>query len=58
MRTPNPIAQVQLPERCYTMDSSGFLMVAGTAEKHVCIFDLSNPTVIFKVNNNNAWVYV
>ncbi|KAI7850467.1 WD40-repeat-containing domain protein [Circinella umbellata] len=48
MRTPNPIATVQLPERCYTMDSSGLLMVVGTAEKHVCIFDLSNPAVIFK----------
>ena len=60
MRTPNPIATVQLPERCYTMDSSGLLMVVGTAEKHVCIFDLSNPAVIFKVNNYyyNIWIRV
>jgi mRNA export factor len=42
---------VQLPERCYAMDAKGPLMVVGTAEKHVCIFDLNNPTVIFKVKS-------
>lgn len=48
LRSPQPIGTVQLPERCYAMDISGPLMVVGTAEKHVCIFDLNNPTVIFK----------
>lgn len=50
LRSPQPIGTVQLPERCYAMDAKGPLMVVGTAEKHVCIFDLNNPTVIFKVN--------
>lgn len=49
LRSPQPIGTVQLPERCYAMDAKGPLMVVGTAEKHVCIFDLNNPTVIFKV---------
>ncbi|KAI8075631.1 WD40-repeat-containing domain protein [Thamnidium elegans] len=48
LRSPQPIGTVQLPERCYAMDAKGPLMVVGTAEKHVCIFDLNNPTVIFK----------
>lgn len=49
LRSPSPVGTVQLPERCYTMDAIGPLMAVGTAEKHVCIFDLNNPTVIFKV---------
>ncbi|KAI8978485.1 WD40-repeat-containing domain protein [Pilobolus umbonatus] len=48
LRSPQPIGTVQLPERCYSLDAKGPLMVVGTAEKHVCIFDLNNPTVIFK----------
>ncbi|KAL7320544.1 RNA export factor gle2 [Mucor circinelloides] len=47
-RSPQPIATVQLPERCYSMDTKGSLLVVGTAEKHICVFDLNNPTVIFK----------
>ncbi|KAI8968025.1 WD40-repeat-containing domain protein [Mycotypha africana] len=47
-RSPTPVGTVQLPERCYSLDSKGPLMVVGTAEKHLCIFDLNNPTVIFK----------
>ena len=49
LRSPQPVGTVQLPERCYSLDAAGPLMVVGTAEKHVCIFDLNNPTVIFKV---------
>lgn len=49
LRSPTPIGTVQLPERLYSMDARGPLMVAATAEKHVCLFDLNNPTVIFKV---------
>lgn len=48
-RSPQPVGTVQLPERCYAMDAKGPLMTVGTAEKHICIFDLNNPTVIFKV---------
>ena len=49
MRTPNPVSTVQLPERCYTLDVSYPLMVVGTAERHVQIFNLTNPTTPFKV---------
>ncbi|KAI5480868.1 mRNA export factor [Pseudohyphozyma bogoriensis] len=48
LRTPNAVASVQLPERVYTMDVSGPLMVIGTAERHVCIINLASPTTIFK----------
>ncbi|KAK9315387.1 WD40-repeat-containing domain protein [Lipomyces starkeyi] len=48
LRTPNPVSTVQLPERVYTMDVQQKLLVVGTAERHICIFDLSNPGTIFK----------
>ncbi|KAI8391842.1 WD40-repeat-containing domain protein [Radiomyces spectabilis] len=47
-RSPQPIGTVQLPERCYTMDTAGNLLIAGTADRHIVIFDLNNPTSIFK----------
>ncbi|KAL8287162.1 hypothetical protein RQP46_003614 [Phenoliferia psychrophenolica] len=50
LRSPTAVATVNLPERCYTLDVAGSLMVAGTAEKHVSIFNLSNPTTIFKTS--------
>jgi len=48
MRTPNPVSTVQLLERCYTFDVSYPLMVVGTAERHVQIFNLTNPTTPYK----------
>ncbi|ODV95329.1 hypothetical protein PACTADRAFT_50064 [Pachysolen tannophilus NRRL Y-2460] len=48
MRTPQPIATINLPERVYAMDSSQKLLVVGTAERHVIIIDLNNPQAIFK----------
>ncbi|KAI8065792.1 WD40-repeat-containing domain protein [Gongronella butleri] len=51
-RSPQPIGTVQLPERCYSMDTLGQLLVVGTAEKHMCLFDLNNPTTIFKQNTS------
>lgn len=53
-RSPQPVGTVQLPERCYAMDAKGPLMTVGTAEKHICIFDLNNPTVIFKVKKRGV----
>lgn len=47
-RQQQPISTVQLPERAYTMDTQKDLLVVGTAERHVCIFNLSNPGSIFK----------
>jgi mRNA export factor len=49
MRQPQPVSTVQLPERCYSMDISYPLMVVGTADRHVLVYDLNNPTVAFKV---------
>ena len=43
------MSTVQLPERCYTLDVVYPLMVVGTAERHIQIFNLSNPTTAFKV---------
>jgi mRNA export factor len=48
LRSPNPIGAVQLPERCYSMDVSGDLLVVATAERHVCIINLNNPMQIYK----------
>lgn len=30
---------VQLPERCYTMDASGDVLVVGTAERKIQLYD-------------------
>ena len=48
LRSPNPIGVIQLPERCYSMDINGDLLVVATAERNVCIINLNNPTTIFK----------
>ncbi|KAG8968128.1 hypothetical protein FRC03_008481 [Tulasnella sp. 419] len=47
-RSPNPIAVVQLPERCYTMDVAHPLLVVGTAERHILAINLNNPSTIYK----------
>lgn len=49
LRSSAPIATVQLPERCYSMDVQYPLMVVGTAERHIQIYNLTNPTALFKV---------
>lgn len=38
-----------LPERCYTMDVLSPVMVVGTAERHILVYDLNNPNQPFKV---------
>lgn len=40
-----------LPERCYTFDVQYPLMVVGTAERHIQIFNLTNPNTAYKVDN-------
>lgn len=52
LRQQQPIATVQLPERCYTMDVMNQLMVIGTADRHVCVIHLNNPTTIFKTTQS------
>ncbi|TFK75084.1 WD40 repeat-like protein [Pluteus cervinus] len=48
LRSPQPIATVQLPERCYTLDVQYPLMVVGTADREIQLFNLNNPTTPFK----------
>ncbi|KAJ7183201.1 WD40-repeat-containing domain protein [Mycena filopes] len=52
LRAPSPIATVQLPERCYSMDVQYPLMVVGTAERHIQIYNLTNPTVLYKATQS------
>jgi mRNA export factor len=48
LRSPNPVGVVQLPERCYSMDVNGGLLVVATAERNICIINLNNPMQIYK----------
>ncbi|KAG6888826.1 hypothetical protein C0995_005699 [Termitomyces sp. Mi166 len=48
LRNPTPVATVTLPERCYTFDVQYPLMVVGTAERHIQIFNLTNPNTAYK----------
>ncbi|TFK75073.1 WD40 repeat-like protein [Pluteus cervinus] len=48
LRSSQPVASVQLPERCYTLDVQYPLMVVGTADRDIQIFNLSNPATPFK----------
>lgn len=47
-RQPNPAAQITLPERAYSMDIRHPLCVVATADKHIIIYNLSNPNVEYK----------
>ncbi|KAJ3022407.1 hypothetical protein HKX48_006224 [Thoreauomyces humboldtii] len=48
MRQQNPVHTYQLPERCYVMDSHGPLLVVGTADRHLLIFNTANLNAPFK----------
>ncbi|KAI9269169.1 WD40-repeat-containing domain protein [Phascolomyces articulosus] len=48
LRQPQPVGTLQLPERLYSMDTVGNLLVAATADRHIALVNLSNPTAIFK----------
>ncbi|TFK75097.1 WD40 repeat-like protein [Pluteus cervinus] len=48
LRSPQPVATVQLPERCYGLDVQYPLMVVGTADREIQIFNLTNPGTPFK----------
>ncbi|EKM51871.1 uncharacterized protein PHACADRAFT_199377 [Phanerochaete carnosa HHB-10118-sp] len=47
LRSPTPAAVVHLPERLYSMDVRYPLLVLGTADRHIQLYDLTNPTVVF-----------
>ncbi|KAJ3205858.1 hypothetical protein HDU67_008586, partial [Dinochytrium kinnereticum] len=48
LRTPNPVMTVSLPERVYSMDAVFPLMVVGTADRNVMIYNLQNPGQVYK----------
>jgi len=47
-KSSTPVASLDLPERCYVMDVAYPLLVVGTAERHILIVNLTQPTTIFK----------
>ncbi|OCB89411.1 WD40 repeat-like protein [Sanghuangporus baumii] len=51
-RQPNPISVVQLPERCYSMDVVYPLLAVATAERHIQIFNLTNPTTPYRTSTS------
>ncbi|KAI8848596.1 Poly(A)+ RNA export protein [Chytridium lagenaria] len=48
LRTPNPVLSLTLSERVYTMDVVNNLMVVGTADKSVSIYNMQNPGQAYK----------
>ncbi|AEO58046.1 hypothetical protein MYCTH_2118512 [Thermothelomyces thermophilus ATCC 42464] len=49
MRQPQPIGALQLPERVYSMDASGPLLAAATADNHIHLVNLhGNPLQLSK----------
>ncbi|MED6133938.1 Poly(A)+ RNA export protein rae1 [Stylosanthes scabra] len=47
-RQPNPVHTQQLPERCYAMTVKHPLMVVGTADRNLIVYNLQNPQAEFK----------
>ncbi|KAJ1434951.1 WD40/YVTN repeat-like-containing domain superfamily [Sesbania bispinosa] len=47
-RQSNPVHTQQLPERCYAMTVRHPLMVVGTADRNLIVYNLQNPQVEFK----------
>ena len=45
IRQPQPVHVQQLPERCYALSLCYPLMVVGTAERNIIVFNLQNPQV-------------
>ncbi|VUC27523.1 unnamed protein product [Clonostachys rosea] len=48
MRQQTPAATVTCNERVYTMDVKDNLCVVGTADRHIHVIDLKNPTAFYK----------
>ncbi|PWZ45023.1 Protein RAE1 [Zea mays] len=47
-RQSNPVHIQQLPERCYALTVNYPLMIVGTADRHLVVFNLQNPQTEFK----------
>jgi len=48
LRNQNPVASVNLPERCYHMDVVHPLAVVATADKQLIVYNLANPNTEYK----------
>ncbi|KAL4437482.1 hypothetical protein ABPG77_003463 [Micractinium sp. CCAP 211/92] len=48
LRSPNAVHTQQMPERVYAMDVVDELMVVGTADRQIQVFNLSNPGAVYK----------
>ncbi|XP_047339065.1 protein RAE1-like [Impatiens glandulifera] len=48
LRQSTPVHTQQLPERCYTLSVKHPLMVVGTADRNLIVFNLQNPQAEFK----------
>ncbi|GBG79401.1 hypothetical protein CBR_g29549 [Chara braunii] len=48
LRSSNPVASVQLPERCYAMSVKHPLMVVATADRNIIVYNLQNPQAEYK----------
>jgi len=46
--TGTPIGVLQMPDRVYAMDVVGYVMVVATAERHLLVYDLRNPSQPFR----------
>lgn len=49
LRSPNPIATLDLSDRAYSMSVAQQLLVCATGDRQLHVINLSNPTTIFKV---------
>ena len=47
-RQGNPAFSHTLPERCYGLSCCHPLLVVATAERHIQVFNLANPQVVYK----------
>ena len=47
-RQPNPAMTVSLPERCYALAVGHPVLVAACAEKHILVYNLTNPQTPYK----------
>ncbi|KAJ3278282.1 hypothetical protein HK104_002500 [Borealophlyctis nickersoniae] len=48
LRSPTPAAVVPLTERVYTMDVNSALLVLGTADRKISMFNVQNPTQVYR----------
>ena len=52
LRSPNPVHTQQLPERVYALDCMHPLLVVGTANREILVFNLQQPQQVFKQLNS------